>query len=366
MSDPLPELRVALLGQGFMGKAHSNAFAQVSRFFEVPFRLRLRVLCGRDTARLERVASGWGWEETATDWRQVVERSDIDLVDIALPNQLHCETAIAAARTGKVVLCEKPLANTLEEAREMTQAAINVPTMVWFNYRRVPAIAYAKQLIDEGSVGRVFHYRGIYQQQWGMDPSRPLNWKMDPVQAGHGVVGDLMSHAVDLALYLNGAIEEVAALTRVFAAGRRVEDAAASLVTFANGSIGSIEVTRFGTGAWNKNTFEIQGAKGMLRFNLEDLNRLEFLDATDPAPRQGVRSLLVTDPQHPYGTNFWKPGHIVGYEHTFIAALGDFLSSLARHEPFHPNFEDGLRVQEVLEAVVRASGSGRWQRAQSR
>lgn len=361
MSAPRRELRVGLIGQGFMGKAHSNAFAQVSRFFDIPFRLRLRVLCGRDRETLEKSADAWGWEQTATDWRRVVESPDIDLVDIALPNHLHAEVAIAAAHAGKIVLCEKPLANTVEEAKAMVEAARHVPTMVWFNYRRVPAIAYAKKLIEDGHIGQVFHYRGTYQQQWGTDLHRPPTWKMDPTQAGHGVVGDLLSHAVDLALYLNGALEQVAALTKTFAPGRSVEDAVESLATFSNGSIGILEATRFGVGLRNGNGFEIQGAKGMLRFQLEDLNRLEFFDAQAPAVLQGIRSLLVTDPQHPYGTNFWRPGHIIGYEHTFVAALGDFLRSLTLDEPFHPNFEDGLRVQQVLDAVLRSAQSRRWE-----
>lgn len=360
MSRPGTELRVVLLGQGFMGKAHSNAFAQVRRFFDLPFRLRMSVLCGRDEENLKRSAEAWGWEETATDWRQVIARSDIDLVDIALPNHLHAEAATTAAKAGKIVLCEKPLANSVEEAKAMVEAAKNVPTMVWFNYRRVPAVAYAKQLIDEGRLGEIFHYRGSYQQQWGTDRNRPVNWKMDPAQAGHGVVGDLFSHIADLALYLNGSIREITALTRIFAPDRTVEDAVLSLITFANGSVGTLEGTRFGVGSLNKNTFEIQGAKGMLRFNLEDLNRLEFYDATEPAPLQGVRSLLVTDQQHPYGKNFWKPGHIIGYEHTFIAALADFLFSLSRGEPFHPNFEDGLRVQKVIESVLESAQSRQW------
>lgn len=361
MSGSRHELRVALLGQGFMGKAHSNAFAQVSRFFDVPFRLRLSVLCGRDRQALEQSRESWGWEQTATDWRRVVERSDIDLVDIALPNHLHAEAAIAAAQAGKIVLCEKPLANTFAEAKAMVQAAKDVPTMVWFNYRRVPAIAYARQLIEEGRVGQIFHYRGTYQQQWGTDTNRPPSWKMDAAQAGHGVVGDLLSHVIDLALYLNSPIEQVTAITRVFASGRAVEDAVESLATFDNGSMGILEATRFGVGARNGNRFEIQGVKGMLRFDLEDLNRLEFYDAQDPAPWRGVRSLLVTDPQHPYGKDFWRPGHIIGYEHTFIAALADFLVSLSRGEAFHPSFEDGLRVQQVLEAVLRSAKSRQWE-----
>lgn len=362
MSVPRKELRVALLGQGFMGKAHSNAFAQLRRFFDVPIRLRLSVLCGRDRASLEQSASAWGWEQVATDWREVVERPDVDLVDIALPNHLHAEVAIAAARAGKILLCEKPLANSVEEAEAMVSAARDVPNMVWFNYRRVPAISYAKQLIEEGHIGQVFHYRGSYQQQWGTDANRPATWKMDPAQAGHGVVGDLLSHVIDLALYLNGSVEQITALTRTFMPNRTVEDAVASLATFQNGSMGTLEATRFGVGSRNGNGFEMHGQNGMLRFNLEDLNRLEFFDARDPAPLQGTRNLLVTDLQHPYGKNFWRPGHIIGYEHTFIAALGDFLWSLHRGEAYHPNFQDGLRVQKVIAAVLESAESLQWER----
>ena len=361
MSDSRRELRVALLGQGFMGKAHSNAFAQVNRFFETPYRVRLSVLCGRNGEALARAAQDWGWEQTATDWHEVVERQDIDLVDIALPNHLHPEVAQAAAKAGKIVFCEKPLANSVAEARAMVEAAQNVPTMVWFNYRRVPAIAYARQLIEEGRLGRIFHYRGRYQQQSGTDLTKPPSWKTDPAQAGHGVVVDLMSHAVDLALHLNGSIERVTALTRTFFENRKVEDAASALVSFANGSIGSLETTRVGVGYRNSNVFEIQGQHGMLRFDLEDLNRLDYFNADDPPPLQGTRSLLVTDKQHPYGINFWRPGHIIGYEHTFIAALADFLFSLSGDEAFHPNFEDALRVQEVLEAILQSANSGQWE-----
>ena len=207
----------------------------------------------------------------------------------------------------------------------------------------------------------MFHYRGAYQQQWGPDASRPVNWKMDPEQAGPGVIGDLLSHSVDLALLLNGTIREVTALSQIFFPGRNVEDAALSLLQFENGSIGSLGATRYGVGHWNANMFELQGEKGMLRFDLEDLNRLEYFDATSPKPLQGVRRILVTDQLHPYGQNFWKPGHVIGYEHTFIAALGDFLTALSKDAPFHPDFQDGLRVQEVLGAVVRSAKSKQWE-----
>jgi len=361
MNPRTTELRVALLGQGFMGKAHSNAFAQVSRFFDTPYKLRMQVLCGRDSASLAANASAWGWEETASDWRAVVDRSDIDIIDIALPNHMHRDVAIASLKAGKIVFCEKPLANTAEHAREMVAAAQGLRTMVWFNYRRVPAVAYASELIQGGHIGQVFHYRGMYQQQWGPDKSRPVTWKMDPEQAGHGVIGDLLSHSVDIALLLNGEIQELSALSHIFFQGRHVEDAVLSLLRFKNGSVGSLEATRYGIGHLNGNAFEVQGEKGMLRFDLEDINRLEFFDATDAAPLQGTRRIMVTDQMHPYGKEFWRPGHVIGYEHTFIAALGDFLHALAKDAPFHPDFKDGLRVQEILDTVVRAANSKRWE-----
>ncbi len=341
-----------------MGRAHSNAFQQVGRFFDVPFELRLQVLCGRDRGRLAAAAARWGWSEIETDWRRVIERPDIDLVDIAVPNALHAPIAIAATQAGKAVLCEKPMAVSAEEARRMAEAARKVRTMVWFNYRRVPAVAFAKQLIDEGRIGRVFHYRAAYLQQWGTDPSGPPGWKTDRAQAGSGALGDLLSHVVDLALYLNGAVTEAQTLQHTFQQGRDVDDATLALVRFANGSIGSLEATRYAVGCRNTNRFEIHGDRGMARFNLEDLNRLEFLDATEPPGLQGPRNLLVTGPDHPYWRNFWKPGHGIGYEHSFVAALADFLTALGSDEPFHPDFDDGLRVQIVLDTLADAARTG--------
>ncbi len=353
-------LRVALLGQGFMGRAHSNAFRQVGHFFDVPFGIECKVICGRDRGRLERMAATWGWSETATDWRGVVERKDIDLVDIALPNSMHAEAAIAAAEAGKIVLCEKPMALSAAEGARMAEAARRVPSMVWYNYRRVPAVAFARRLIEEDRIGQVFHYRAVYLQEWGRYTDRPANWKMDRAYAGSGVLGDLLSHLIDLALWLNGSIREVTALTQIFTPGREVEDAGLVLARFENGSLGSFEATRFATGCRNRNAFEIHGSRGMLGFNLEDMNRLRFCDATEPSCLQGARDLLVTGPDDPYWANFWKPGHIIGYEHTFIAALGDFLGALARGGPFHPDFEDGQRVQLVLDAVERSAQSRQW------
>src|SRR3954464_5149055 len=239
------ELRVALLGQGFMGKAHSNAFAQVGHFYDVPFRIRRTLLCGRDAASLASMAARWGWEETSTDWRTAIERNDIDLVDIALPNHLHAEVAIAAARAGKIVLCEKPLALTVADAQAMVEAAKSVRTMVWYNYRRVPAIAYAHDLIASGRLGTIFHYDAAYRQQWGPDRSRDGTWKMDPAQAGSGVADDLLTHLLDTALYLSGPIAEGHALRKTFVPGRAIDDAFLATLKFRNGSVGQFEATRF-------------------------------------------------------------------------------------------------------------------------
>jgi predicted dehydrogenase len=353
-------LKTALIGQGFMGRAHSNAYRQVKHFFDVPFDIDCAVICGRNMAALERMAATWGWRETATDWRAVVERDDIDIVDIATPNALHAEIAIAAAEAGKIVFCEKPLAMSEDEGARMAAAAKHVPNMVWFNYRRVPAIQFTRRLIDEDRIGRVFHYRATYLQESGNDPTRPPSWKTQKAVAGSGVLGDLLSHVVDTAMYLNGPIHSVAAMQHTFAEGRDIDDAAAVLARFANGSIGTFEATRYATGFRNANRFELHGAKGMAAFNLENLNHLEFLDAAEARNLQGIRNLLVTGPDHPFSGNFWKPGHVIGYEHTFIAALGEFLRALADGQPFHPDFQDGQRVQRVLAAIERASESRQW------
>jgi predicted dehydrogenase len=354
------ELRVALLGQGFMGKAHSNAYCQVGHFYDLPIRVRRRLLCGRDQASLAAMASRWGWEETATDWRAAIERGDIDAVDIALPNHLHAPAALATAAAGKIILCEKPLALTVAEAREMARAAAKVPTLVWFNYRRVPAIAYARQLIDEGRIGTPFHYNAAYRQQWGADTSRAATWRMDPAQAGSGVGDDLLTHLLDTALYLNGPMTSGVALARTIASGRQVDDAVSAIVRFANGSAGMFEASRFAIGCRNQKSFDIQGAAGQLRFNLERLNHLEFFDATQPGTEQGLRDILVTDLKHPVFGHFWRPGHIIGYEHTFIATLADFLLALSNGHDFHPNFADAVAVQEALDALQRSAASGEW------
>ena len=355
-----PDLRVALLGQGFMGKAHSNAYVQAPHFYDLPYNVRRTLLCGRDPVQLAATADRWGWESTATDWRAAIDRRDIDAVDIALPNHLHAEAAIAAAQAGKIVLCEKPMALTLDDAQAMAYAARGVATMVWYNYRRVPAVAFARTLIEAGRLGTIFHYDAAYRQQWGPDRSRDGTWKMDPAQAGSGVADDLLTHLLDTALYLNGPVTEGIATARTFVPGRAIDDAFVALLKFANGSVGTFEATRFGIGCRNANTFQIHGSGGMLRFHLERLNNLEFADANDPAVEQGTRDMLVTDMAHPIFPNFWKPAHIIGYEHTFIAALAEFLDCLSRGARFHPDFSDGLEVQRVLDALQRSAKTRQW------
>ena len=356
------KLNLAMIGSGFIAKVHSNAFRQAGHFFDLPYELHLKVICGRNRGKLDSAATQWGWEEVQTDWQAVIGRKDIDLVDIAVPNALHAPIAIAAAEAGKAVLCEKPLATSLEEAQRMAKAVRHVPNLVWFNYRRVPAVVFAKQLIEEGRLGQTFHYRALYLNQSGNDPAKASGWRYQRGEAGTGAVGDLLSHSIDLALYLNGPIAEVNAMTHTFAPGRDVDDAALLFARFANGSIGSFEVSRYGVGCQNRNTFEINGSKGMLGFNLDDMNRLDFFDATEKLPLRGMRSLSVTGPDHPYWQNFWKPGHAIGYEHPFIATLADFLYAWARKEPFHVNFEDAVAVQRVLDAVERSATSHNWVR----
>ena len=343
-----------------MGKAHSNAYCQAGHFYDLPYRLRRSLLCGRDAASLAAMSDRWGWEETSTDWRSAIDRTDIDIVDIALPNHLHAEAAIAAAQAGKMVLCEKPLAMSVAEGRAMVDAARGRPTLVWFNYRRVPAIALARQLIDAGRLGQIFHYNAAYRQQWGADTTRAATWRMDPAQAGSGVADDLLTHLLDTALYLNGPIASGVADARTIAPNRTVQDAVMALVTFANGSAGTFEATRFAIGCKNQNSFEIHGAGGMLRFNLERLNHLEFVDATVPSVEQGPRDLLVTDMQHPIFGNFWRPGHIIGYEHTFIATLAEFLICLSRDADFHPSFEDALVTELALDALLQSARTRQW------
>lgn len=353
-------LNIAMIGHGFIARAHSNAFRQVNHFFETPYTLNLKLICGRDREKTQAMADTWSWQEVATDWRAVVDRADIHVVDIATPNALHAPIAIAAAEAGKIVLCEKPLAMSLPEAEAMAKAVKRLPNLVWFNYRRVPAVAFAKELLEKGRLGDIYHYRAVYLNQSGNNPAKTSGWRYQRAQAGSGASGDLLSHSLDTALHLNGPIQQFLAMTHTFAAGRDVDDAVAMLARFANGSIGTFEATRYAVGCRNRNAFEIHGSRGMLRFDLEHMNRLEFFDASDPANLQAIRDIMVTGPDHPYSNNFWKPGHEIGYEHTFLATLGDFLIAMARGEEFHPNFEDALKVQAILSGLERSASSASW------
>ncbi len=356
-----------------MGRAHSNAWRQVGRFFDVPAEPRLKVACGRDEAALKEFADRWGWEEVETDWRKVLERDDVDVVDISLPTHLHCEIAEAAAKAGKHLFCEKPAALTAAEAERMLAAAEKAGVVHYLNhnYRRAPAVMLAKQLIDEGKIGKIFHWRGAYQQSWGADPARLLNWKLRKATAGGGPWWDLGSHNVDLAHFLVGDIASVQAMMTNFIKERpleedpakmgevEVEDAALVLAEFSDGAMGTFEMTRFATGRRNRHTFEIYGSEGALAWDLEDMNRLEFSSNDDAEHCRGFRSILATEQMHPYAGNWWPPGHIIGYEHTFVNAVADFLQAIDSGDRITPDFRDGVRIMKVMEAGLESAETGR-------
>ncbi len=366
-------LSIAILGHRFMGRAHSNGWRQVPQFFDAPYRPVLKVACGRDEEALNEFASRWGWEEVETDWRKVVERDDVDVVDISLPQHLHYEAGLAVIKAGKHLFCEKPLAITSEQATEMFEAAqaAGIVHYVNHNYRRCPAVILARQLIDEGRIGDLYHWRGAYQQSWLVDPNVPMSWKLRKDTAFAGPQWDLNSHNVDLAHYLVGDITSVSCLTSNFIKERpladdpskkgtvEVEDAALMMVEFENGALGSFEATRFATGRRNHHTFEIYGSRGALAWDLEDMNRLQFLSLDDPDHARGFRNIIATERVHRYAKNWWPPGHIIGYEHTFVHAMADFLEAVAGNAPIKPDFEDGVRVLKVLEAGLASAESGK-------
>ena len=370
----MKQLNIALIGYRFMGKAHSNAWRQVGRFFDPPFEPVMKVVCGRKEEDVKRAAHDYGWEQYSTSWEEVVRRNDIDVIDICTPGDSHMPVAVAAAEAKKVVFCEKPLANTLAEAEAMLAAVQTngVIHMLCHNYRRAPAVALARQIIDEGQIGEIYHYRGTYLQDWLVSPDFPRVWRLEKAKAGSGALGDLVSHSVDLARYLVGEITEVAGLLKTFIAERPVEkgsrimapvdvdDAALSLVKFENGAVGTIEGTRFATGRKNHNRFEINGSKGSLVFDLERMNELELY--VEEGPNSGFRKILVTDAAHPYVSGWWPPGHIIGYEHTFTHTVLDLLKAIDEQKIPSPNFEDGVRNQRVLDGLERASASQQWER----
>jgi len=367
-------IAIGMIGYKFMGKAHSNAYRQISQFFDLPLKPRLKTISGRDKPKVAKMAERWGWENAVDDWRRIIDDPEIKVVDICSPNNTHREIAIAAFEAGKIVACEKPLAMNGAEAEQMAAAArksgkINT---VWFNYRRVPAIAFARQLIDEGRIGRVYHFRALYLQDWTMDPSVPLLWRMDKDVAGSGVTGDLHSHIVDLSNFLAGDIESVAGTSKIFINERErpeggkskveIEDASIFVAKYTNGAIGHFEATRFANGRKNGNTFEINGEVGSLYFDLEDMSRLWYFDSREPKHIQGWRKISVWEEVHPYMKQWWVPGCAIGYEHTFGNQAADLINAIAQNKPMQPNFDDGLKCQLVLDAVMEASSSDRWVR----
>ncbi|MET3945687.1 putative dehydrogenase [Arthrobacter sp. UYCu512] len=364
-------LGVAMIGYAFMGKAHSNAWRNVASYFDVPA-FEQRVLVGRDAAGVAEAAARYGWAESSTDWRSVIERDDVQVVDICAPGFMHAEIAVAALAAGKHVLVEKPLANTLAEAESMTAAAKSarrqgIQSMIGFNYRRVPALALARELISEGRLGAVRHVRAAYLQDWLVDPASPITWRLNKDTAGSGALGDIASHAIDQVLFLLGdQVTEVSGRLHTFTSHRpgrngleevTVDDAAWATLSLASGAVASVEVSRVATGRKNSLKLEIYGDKGSLLFDLESMNELGFLDATVPVREQGFRRILVNEPVHPYAAAWWPQGHVIGWEHTFTHEIRDFLVAIgAGFEP-SPSFEDGLIVQRILAAVEKSAAA---------
>ncbi|WP_028927125.1 Gfo/Idh/MocA family protein [Pseudonocardia acaciae] len=371
-------LGVGMVGYAFMGAAHSQAWRTAGRFFDLPLAPELTALCGRDRSALATAAHRLGWRSVETDWTALLGRDDIALVDICSPGDTHADIAIAALDAGKHVLCEKPLANTVDEARAMAAAATKaaergVRSMVGFSYRRVPAVALARRLVARGRIGEIRHVRASYQQDWIVDPEFPLVWRLRRESAGSGALGDIGAHIVDMAQYLTGdLLTGVCALTETFVPERplpgsntrgkvTVDDAALFLGRFAGGALASFEATRFATGRKNALRIELNGSRGSLAFDLESLNELRFYDGTEDAETAGFRRILVTEPTHPYAGAWWPPGHLLGYEHTFTHQVADLVADIAADRDPEPSFADGLRVQLVLDAVQRsAAANGTW------
>jgi predicted dehydrogenase len=380
------EIGVGLVGYKFMGRAHSNAYRQVASFFDVDPSPRMAAICGRDEAGVREAAHTLGWDSYETDYRKLVARDDIGLVDVVTPGNTHREIVLRALEAGKHVLCEKPLANNLSEAREMLIAAQSAGTvnMVCFNYRRAPAVQLAKKLVEEGRLGEIRHWRATYLQDFIMDPSFPLIWRLKKEVSGSGALGDIGAHIIDLAHFVVGPISEVTGMTETFVKERpleeasaggglsasggtqmgevTVDDAAAFLARFENGAIGTFEATRFAAGRRNQNSFEVNGSKGSVAFDLERMNELEVFFTEDEADVQGFRTVNVTEPDHPYTGAWWPPGHILGYEHTFVHTTKDLMDGIKVGKSPAPTFEDGYRCQAVLDAVERSAASGEWRR----
>src|SRR5882757_2196547 len=373
----MKKLRVGLIGYGFMGRTHSNAFRKVNNFFDLEYQPVLKAVCARDAAKAKAFASRWGYESIETDWRKLIERDDIDVIDIAAPNNVHAEIAIAAAKAGKAILCEKPLGLNGPEAEKMVAAVTKarVPNMVWYNYRRVPAVTLAKQLIDEGRLGKIFHYRAKFLQDWTINADLPQGgaglWRLDAKVAGSGVTGDLLAHCIDTALWLNGRIKDVSAMTETFVKERKhqltgkvekvsIDDACAFLCHFNNGSLATFESTRYARGHKALYTFEINGEHASMSWDLHDLHRLQYFDYKDDGIIRGWHNVHVSDGDQPYMKNWWVPGLQIGYEHTFVHQVADFLKQLETGQPAGPTFRDALATQYVCDAVLDSAKDRSW------
>jgi myo-inositol 2-dehydrogenase/D-chiro-inositol 1-dehydrogenase len=375
----MKNLNIGLVGYGFMGRTHSNAFLQAPRYFDLPYQPVLKAVAARNKERVEKFAANWGYESSETDWRKLIDRKDIDVIDIASPNDTHKEIAIAAAQAGKMVLCEKPLGRTADEARAMVAAveAAGVPNTVWYNYRRVPAVYLIKELLDEGKFGRVFHYRAQFLQDWTISQDLPQGgeglWRLDVAVAGSGVTGDLLAHNIDTALWLNGPITEVSAMTETFIKERKhtltgkvepvgIDDASAVLCRFENGSLGMFEATRYARGHKALYTLEVNGEKTSARWDLHDLHRLQYFDHRDEGRVRGWRSVHITDGDQPYMKHWWVPGLQIGYEHTFIHQFADFVEAAATGKALAPTFRDGLATDFVTDAILKSARTRQWER----
>jgi len=378
MADKKP-LNVGMVGYGFMGRTHSNAWSKVNQFFELGYKPVLKAACGRDNDKTHGFAANWGYQSYETDWRALVARTDIDLIDIASPNDTHAEIAIAAAKAGKMVMCEKPLGRNAAEALRMTEAVetAKVANMVWYNYRRVPAVTLAKQLIDEGRLGKIFHYRAKFLQDWTISKELPQGgaglWRLDVGVAGSGVTGDLLAHCIDTAMWLNGGIDKVSAITETFVTERMhnltgkvepvgIDDASLFLARFDNGSLATFEATRYARGHKALYTLEINGENASIAWDLHDLHRLQYFDHRDEGKVRGWRSLHITDGDHPYMNHWWVPGLQIGYEHTFIHQVADFIEGLSSGKPAGPTFREALATDQVTDAVLRSARSGQWEK----
>ena len=376
------QINVGLVGYKFMGKAHSNAYLKVAKFFDMDCEPVMKAVCGREEAGVKQFAKRFGWESHETSWHDLVSRDDIDVIDIAVPSNVHRDIAVAAAEAGKHVFCEKPLAFSLAEGREMLAAArtAGIQHMINFNYRRVPAIALAQQMIEAGELGEIRHFRGTYLQDWINDPQFPMNWRLRKEIAGSGAHGDLNAHLVDIARFLVGEFAEVVGMNKTFITERpaegtstgltasagegtervTVDDCTMFLAKFDGGALGTFEATRLAPGRKNYNRFEINGSLGSLAFVFEDMNVLEFYSVRDNPRQQGFRKILVTEGDHPYVAAWWPPGHILGYEHTFVHAVYDLMSAIHQGTPVAPDFQDGAQCVAVLESVDQSIDQRTW------